>query len=78
MMKTNNMHQIRETDQEDLDYENQRRIKKNTSSGVANKQLIAEDGVLRNSPSVDQVKRSGNVDHVEDCVPGNKQGDEVV
>ena len=78
MMKTTNMHQIRETENEDLDYENQRRMKKNTSGGIAKKQLIAEDGVLRNSPSVDQVKRSENIANVEDCVPGNKQGEEVV
>lgn len=50
-----------------------------TSGGSkTTKQLVTEDGILRSSPSVDQVKRSDNqLVNMEDCVPGNKQGEEV-
>jgi hypothetical protein len=68
MMKTNNMHQIRETENEHEDYDatrNNLKMKKVTSGDrITNKQLVTDDGILRSSPSVD-------------CIPGNKQGEEV-
>lgn len=66
LLKTmNNMPQIKETDNEDQDFDLLRKQKNSTKHQV----FDTEDGLLHNSPSVDQVR--------EDCVPGNKQGGEV-